>query len=85
MISLTDHRQTAFEIVKSSTYITVLGLYETICSNLQILTAFFYWLYVSGLYPDMKNGTFPVSLGCLHKAVDDLLKLYNAAGLWISP
>ena len=32
----------------------------------------------------MKNETFPASLSRLDKSVDDWLKLFNAAGLWIS-
>lgn len=29
----------------------------------------------------MKNETLPISLGCLLKPVDDLFKLFDAAGL----
>lgn len=39
---------------------------------------------MSGLQCGMKNETVPVSLGCLHKPVDDLFKLFSAAGFWIS-
>ena len=38
---------------------------------------------MSGLYCDVKNETFPVPLSCQYKHVDNLLKLFNAAGLWI--
>lgn len=38
---------------------------------------------MSGLYCDVKKETFPVPLSCQYKRMDNLLKLFNAAGLWI--
>lgn len=39
---------------------------------------------MSGLYCDVKKETFPIPLSCQYKRMDNLLKLFNAAGLWIS-
>lgn len=38
---------------------------------------------MSGLYCDVKKETFPIPLSCQYKRMDNLLKLFNAAGLWI--
>lgn len=48
------------------------GLYVTIFSNLHVLITF-YWPYVSELQQDVKNETFPVTLGCLYKPWDKVV------------
>lgn len=49
-----------------------------LCNDLQV-----YSLYVSELLHDMKTETF-VSLGCLLEPADDLLKLVDAVGPWVT-
>lgn len=50
------------------TYSDLKVLFLTIKSRLKSMNHFFFW----------------PSLGCLYKPVPDLLKLFQAAGLWIS-
>ena len=67
-------------------YLHTRNLKGALCKNCNHLDEFvaFLWQYVIGLDCDAKNETAPISLGCLHKPVDGLPKLFNAAGLWIS-
>lgn len=39
---------------------------------------------MSGLDPDRKCKTLPITLSCLYQLVDHVFKLFHATGLWIS-